>query len=268
VLLSGGSNLRNEVEYGPFYPTLQRIKDSFPHFRIAVHTALVDEDAAVAMEQAGIDVAMMDVIGTQDTITQVYHLKRRVEDFEQTLEVLVRTRMRVVPHIVLGLHYGRLLGEWNALEMVQRHRPSALVLVVVMPFYAPVHRPFATPDGHEVGRFFLDARRALPDIPLLLGCARPPGLAKAQIDAYAALAGLNGIAHPADGVVELAARLGRGIHVTPACCSMAVGEEMLALDQRGLQLDLEQVLAHERRHGTLKTRGASLRGLKVVSPMA
>jgi hypothetical protein len=264
MLLTGGSNLRNEVEYGPFYPTIRRIKDSFPRFKIAVHTALVDADGAAAMGEAGIDVAMMDVIGAQETITQVYHLKRRVVDFEKTLEVLVATRMKVVPHIVLGLHYGRLLGEWNALEMVRRHRPSALVLVVVMPFYAPAHRPFAIPDSREVGRFFLNARQVLPEIPLLLGCARPPGLAKVRIDAYAALAGLNGIAHPAEGVVELAARLGRGVRVTAACCSIAVGEEVMALDDAGddagLQLDLEQVLEHERR-----SQAAAVGGIKVVS---
>jgi hypothetical protein len=64
-------------------------------------------------------------------------------------------------------------------------------------------------------------------------------------------------------VVELAARLGRGVRVTAACCSIAVGEEVIALDDAGdgagLQLDLEQVLEHERR-----SRAATLGGIKVV----
>ena len=149
MLLTGGSNHRNEVEYDAFYPILRRIKDVFPGFRIALHTALVDMDGARRMEDCGIDAAMMDVIGAQDTITQVYHLKRTVDDFERTLEYLVSTSLKVVPHIVLGLHYGTLLGEWNALEIIRRHRPSAVVLVVVMPFYAPKNRPFATPASAE-----------------------------------------------------------------------------------------------------------------------
>lgn len=226
MLLTGGSNHRNEVEYDPYYSTIRRIKDAFPEFRIALHTALVDGDAAQRMEDSGIDAAMMDVIGAQETITQVYHLKRSVDDFERTLENLVATRLKVVPHIVLGLHYGRFLGERVALEMLRRCKPSAVVLVVVMPFYAPAHRPFGVPDSLEVGRFFLDARQSLPDIPLLLGCARPAGQAKAEIDAYALMAGVNGIAHPADGMVELAARIGRKVRIASACCSMAVGGEM------------------------------------------
>jgi uncharacterized radical SAM superfamily protein len=229
MLLSGGSNHRDEVEYDPFYPVIRRIKDAFPAFRIAVHTALVDAAVAARMEDAGIDIAMLDIIGDQRTVTQVYHLKRPVADFEASLAALVGTSMKVVPHIVLGLHYGRLLGEWEALRMVARQRPDALVLVVVMPFYAPPKRPFAVPDAHAVGRFFLDARRALRGLPLLLGCARPPGMDRALVDSYAVLAGLDGIAHPAEGVVELARRLGRPARVVPACCSVAVGEEVLAL---------------------------------------
>ncbi|MFA7095127.1 MAG: radical SAM protein [Gammaproteobacteria bacterium] len=261
MLLTGGSNHRNEVEYGPYYSTIRRIKDAFPRFKIAVHTALVDDDAARCMEQSGIDVAMMDVIGAQETITQVYHLKRTVEDFERTLEALVSTGMKVVPHIVIGLHYGRLLGERGALEMVRRHRPDALVLVVVMPFYAPARRPFVTPSATEAGRFFLDARRALPELPLLLGCARPAGQVKVQIDTYAVLAGLNGIAHPSDGTVELAARLERKVKVAPACCSIAVGDEVMALgDSEGLELNLEEILQHERR----SRAQALLGGIRVV----
>ena len=139
-----------------------------------MHTALVDADIARRMEDSGIDAAMMDVIGAQDTISQVYHLKRSVADFERALECLTATSMKVVPHIVIGLHYGRMLGEWEALEIVARHQPDGAgagggdaVLC------AGSTRPFVTPDPREVGRFFMDAREALPDMPLLLGCARP-----------------------------------------------------------------------------------------------
>ena len=268
MLLTGGSNHRNEVEYAPYYDTIRRIKDEFPQFRIAAHAALVGDDAAWSMEQAGIDVAMMDVIGSQETITRVYHLRRSVADFEATLESLVRTRMKVVPHIVIGLHYGRMLGEWKALEIIQRHLPDAVVLVVVMPFYASEKKPFATPDSAEVGHFFRAARAALPSTPLLLGCARPPGEARMQIDTYAVMAGLDGIAHPADGAVELAARLGRRVRVTPACCSIVVGDEVMALGDApsGLELDVETIVQEEvRRRASAQGRGL---GIPVVAAPA
>ena len=62
------------------------------------------------------------------------------------------------------------------------------------------------------------------------------------------MAGLNGIAHPAEGMVELAARLGCEVRVTPACCSIAVGDEVWAIDAEdaGLQMDIQKVIEFER----------------------
>jgi uncharacterized radical SAM superfamily protein len=222
-LLSGGSNKRNEIRYSRFYPVVEKLKRDFPHLRIAIHTALTDQAGAREMEAAGVDVAMLDIIGAQETIRDVYHLDRPVEDFESTLAALCATSMQISPHIVIGLHYGRILGEENALDILSRHPTKALVLVVIMPFYA---RPgtFETPNTGEVGRIFLEARRRLPERQVLLGCARPPGMHKRVTDAYAVMAGLDGIAFPADGAVAVADMTGRPFHQAHACCSIKLGE--------------------------------------------
>jgi uncharacterized radical SAM superfamily protein len=221
-LLSGGSNRRNEIRYERFYPVVERLKRDFPHLRIAIHTALTDEAGAKRMAEAGVDTAMTDVIGAQATIREVYHLDRPVADFEATLAALCATSMEVVPHIVVGLHYGHVLGEAAALDMVARHPVHALVLVVVMPFYAKAGT-FRTPETGEVGRIFLEARRRLPDRRVLLGCARPPGMHKRVTDSYAVMAGLDGIAFPADGALAVARAIGRPAHQEHACCSIKLG---------------------------------------------
>ena len=222
-LLSGGSNKRNEIRYSRYYPVVEQLKRDFPHLRIAIHTALTDEAGAKEMEAAGVDVAMLDIIGAQETIRDVYHLERPVEDFEATVAALCSTSMQISPHIVIGLHYGRILGEENALDILSRHDTKALVLVVIMPFYAKPGT-FATPDAADVGRIFLEARRRLPDRQVLLGCARPPGMHKRVTDAYAVMAGLDGIAFPADGAVAVADMTGRPFHQAHACCSIKLGE--------------------------------------------
>jgi hypothetical protein len=221
-LLSGGSNRRNEIPYERYYPVVERLKRDFPAMKIAIHTALTDERGARAMEAAGVDTAMMDVIGADETIRDVYHLDRPVQDFEATLAALCSTSMEVSPHIVIGLHYGRIVGETNALDIVSRHPVTALVLVVVMPFYAAPGL-YAVPDATDVGRIFGEARRRLADRQVLLGCARPPGLHKRVVDAYAVMAGLDGIAFPADGAVAVANAIGRPHHQEHACCSIKVG---------------------------------------------
>ena len=224
-LLSGGSSRRNEIPYERYLPVVERLKRDFPHLKIAIHSALTDRARAKSMEAAGVDTAMMDVIGADETIRQVYHLDRPVEDFEATLEALCSTSMQVVPHIVIGLHYGRILGEARALEIVARHRIHSLVLVVIMPFYAKPGT-FATPATSDVGRIFLEARRRIAEREVLLGCARPPGMHRRVTDAYAVAAGLDGIAFPADGTLAVAGAIGRPVVQEHACCSMKTGRSI------------------------------------------
>jgi len=193
-LLSGGSNRRNEIRYDRFYPVIEGLKRDFPDLRIAIHTALTDEAGAKRMEAAGVDTAMMDVIGSENTIREVYHLDRPVEDFEATLAALTSTGMDVSPHIVIGLHYGHVRGEGRALKMVARYPTKALVLVVVMPFYA-APGTFETPETAEVGRIFLQAREALSDREVLLGCARPAGMHKRVTDGRRHLLSTGALRH-------------------------------------------------------------------------
>ena len=221
-LLSGGSNRRNEVPYDRYYPTIEKLKRDFPYLQIAVHTALLDGQRAQLMAGAGIDVAMLDVIGAEETIREVYHLERPVADFEATLAALTSTSMQVVPHVIIGLHYGRLLGEQTALDIVSRYPVSALVLVVVTPIYASPERPFATVPVEDVARVFLAARERIDHAPVQLGCVRPPGRHRIATDAYAVMAGFDGIAYPADGVVALARAIGRPLEQQHACCSTAL----------------------------------------------
>ncbi len=224
-LLSGGSNRRNEIRYERFYPVIEGLKRDFPDLKVAIHTALTDEAGAKRMEAAGVDTAMMDVIGSEDTIREVYHLDRPVEDFEATLAALTATSMEISPHIVVGLHYGEIRGEARALDMIARYPVNALVLVVIMPFYA---RPgtFRTPATADVGRIFLEARQRLPEQQVLLGCARPAGMHKRVTDAYAVMAGLDGIAFPAEGAVEVCRAIGRDWHQEHACCSIKIGADL------------------------------------------
>jgi len=225
-LLSGGSNRKNEIPYGRYMPVIEQLKTDFPHLKVAVHTALLDERRARDMEAAGVDTVMMDVIGAQETIEQVYKLQRPVDDFEETLAALCSTSMEVTPHIVIGLHYGQILGEANALDIVSRYDVNALVLVVIMPFYAKPGT-FVTPETSDVGRIFLEARERIPDQQVLLGCARPPGMHKRVTDAYAIMAGLDGIAFPADGAVSVAHTIGRPFEQAHSCCSIKIGNTNL-----------------------------------------
>lgn len=219
VLISGGCDTRGRVPLHGHMADLLRVRRELG-LRIRVHPGLPDEEICTGLAEVGLDGAMVDVIGHEDTIRKVYHLRARPEDYEAALARLEKHGVPTVPHIVLGLHYGRLLGEWQALEMVTRHPPKLLVLVILMPLLGTPMAGVRPPAPDEVSAFFREARRALPNRPIVLGCARPMGPVKREVDQAAIDAGLDGIAYPAEGVVAYARDRGRNPQFINACCGI------------------------------------------------
>lgn len=219
-LLSGGSNRRNEVPFERYLPVVRALKHDHPELEIAIHTGLVDERRANLLAEAEVDVAMLDIIGAEATIREVYHLDRGIADFAEALRCLVCAGVRTVPHIVVGLNFGAILGEPHALEIIAAAPVETVILVVVMAEHTAPGR-FREPDLDAVARFFAQARTRLADRVLLLGCARPHGRARRFLDLAALRAGFDGIAYPAEDVVALAHALGRIPTQVAACCGLA-----------------------------------------------
>lgn len=223
VLVSGGCDRRGRVPLQRHLPDLARARRELG-LLVRVHPGLADEPTAAALGGAGVDGAMVDVIGAEETVREVYHLDVPVTEYGRTLDRLERHGVPLVPHIVLGLHHGRMLGEWRALEMVAGHRVKLLVLVVLMPLYGTAMARTVPPPVEEIGRFFQDARRAVPDTPIALGCARPLGPVKREIDRLAVDAGFAGIAYPAEGIVAYAESQGFRTEFHDACCGVFLPE--------------------------------------------
>jgi uncharacterized radical SAM superfamily protein len=219
VLVSGGSDRKGRVPLAPHLDDLARIRRELG-LRIRVHPGLPDEPTCRGLARADIDGAMIDVIGHRDSIRDVYHLDQAPEDYEEALSHLERYGVPAVPHIIIGLHFGRMLGEWRALEMVARHPPKLLVLVVLMPLSGTPMAGIDPPSDEAIGRFFETCREALPETPIMLGCARPLGERKARIDRMAVDSGLNGIAYPAEGIVEYARERKLTPEFVDACCGV------------------------------------------------
>ena len=85
------------------------------------------------------------------------------------------------------------------------------------------------PPTEDVAAFFGTAREAMPTLPVNLGCARPLGQMKIDLDQAAVDLGLNGIAYPADGIIGYAEERGVTTRKFEYCCSLTwAGEEDLS----------------------------------------
>jgi len=206
----------------PLLPHINDMKRARNELELAirVHTGVPDEETCAALGEVNIDGAMIDIIGHRDTMREVYHLDSDPEDYENSLAWLEKYKVPTIPHIILGLHFGRMLGEERALEMIVRHPPKVMVLVVLMPLTGTPMMGVSPPPLEEIGAFFEKSRKALPSTPVMLGCARPMGNMKVEIDRLAVNAGLNGIAYPANGIVEYARQNGLRPQFINACCGV------------------------------------------------
>lgn len=220
VLISGGSDLHGRVPLIPHIEDMKRVRSELG-MAIRVHVGLPDEETCAALGEVDLDGAMIDIIGHRDTIKQVYHLDADPEDYEEALAWLEKYHVPMVPHIVMGLHYGKMLGEDRALEMVIRHPPKLLALVILMSMTKTAMADIIPPSLEEIGNFFKKTRAALPATPVMLGCARPMGKMKEEIDRMAVDAKFNGIAFPADSIVEYAQQTGLRPHFVNACCGVS-----------------------------------------------
>ncbi|MHB8657608.1 MAG: radical SAM protein [Solirubrobacteraceae bacterium] len=223
ILVSGGSQRHGGVPLLGHVEAMRRIRDELG-MRVVVHSGVVSPRLAEALVQAGVDGVMLDIMGAEETIREVYHLDLTPADFDRSLGLLAEHGLRIIPHIVLGLHYGRFLGEWDALEMIASHPVSTLILVVLTPLVGTPMGHLPPPPVEDVTEFFATARARMPQTRVNLGCGRPMGEMKIALDRAAIDAGLNGIAYPAEGMVGYARERGLTPEFHEYCCSLTWAE--------------------------------------------
>jgi lipoyl synthase len=214
-LVSGASDLKGRV---PHRERLEELRELARRGPLNLHTGLVaGEEAEVLGKMAG--VVSLDFLVDGETIKEVYGLKATGEDFIRAYRAL-RRHTRVVPHLCVGLYRGRLRGEAEALEALQREGVDALSFLVFRPTPGTPLASCPPPPLEEVASLLARARLLFPRTPLNLGCMRPGGRYRAELDCLALRAGLNALVQPTPPARRLAADLGLTITRKEECCSL------------------------------------------------
>ncbi len=220
ILVSGGADQNGEVPLKKFIPSIRELKEKAPQFKVIVHTGLIRREIAEELKDSGIDQILIDVIGDDDTIREVYRLNKRVEDYEETLWMLKEMGHRLAPHIIIGHHFGELRGEWRALEMVTRVGVETIVLVIFKALHPSGKNHFKVPKPEETSRISAIARILNPDIPIRMGCIRPAHPWKAEMERGFILSGINTIAYPLQGTIDYVKETGLKTKFIEMCCSL------------------------------------------------
>jgi uncharacterized radical SAM superfamily protein len=217
VLISGGSDKNGRLPWSRFIPAIRKVKEQTGLY-ISIHCGLLDLDTATALKEAGVDQALLDVVGDDETYRTVCHVDFDISRISSTLEALNRAELPVVPHVICGLDRGRMKGEMKALEMIGRFPIEQLVIVSLMAIRGTPFEGVCTPHAAEVAEIIVEARRLMPQVRMSLGCARTRG--DEEIERMALDAGVNRMALPSDAVIERAGQLGLEIRYQRTCCSV------------------------------------------------
>ena len=217
-LVSGGCLPDGSVPLDGFVDELGKIKRELG-LTVFVHTGIIKPETAVALKKAGVDATLIDVIGSAETIKKTLNLNVTPQDYGDSLQALAKSGLNFVPHVIVGLNEGKLTGEFEALKMVAAVKPSALVIIAFMPIRGTAMEKTAPPKPEDIAKVAATARLMFPETPLILGCMRPKGEARAKGDVLALKAGVDAIAFPSEEAVKYAESKGCRISFSSYCCA-------------------------------------------------
>jgi hypothetical protein len=217
-LISGGCSPDGSVPLETFIPAIAQIKRDLG-LTVLVHTGIINSEMAQQLKDAGVDAALIDIVGSDQTIREIYNLKTTVKNYAESLQALQDAKIDFVPHVIVGLHHGELKGELAALNMIAKHKPSAVVIISFMPIHGTTMAKTTPPTPIEIAKVTATARIMFPQIPVVLGCMRPKGKHRAETDVLALKAGVDAIAFPSEEAIKCAQWQGYDIQFSSYCCS-------------------------------------------------
>ncbi|MEE8182053.1 MAG: radical SAM protein, partial [Candidatus Thorarchaeota archaeon] len=100
------------------------------------------------------------------------------------------------------------------------HNPVSVIVVAFMPLDDTPMKDVTPSSPMDIARVILATRLAIPDKPVILGCARPLGDHRKETDRLAIDAGVNGIAYPTEEGYSYAQERGLSISFSVKCCSL------------------------------------------------
>jgi uncharacterized radical SAM superfamily protein len=219
ILVTGGCDSNGRLPWQGFISAISTLKAE-TNLAISVHTGQIDRETANQLKEAGVDQALVDIIGDDDTAKDVYHLADGTSAVRRTMESLASAGLEIIPHIVFGIHYGLERGETQALEMLRQFPLKKYVVVVIMPARGTPMSTVQPPPPERVAGFLARARLELPELEASLGCARPRGFYRRDLDVLAVRAGINSLALPSEQALDEARQRGLNVIYRETCCSL------------------------------------------------
>lgn len=236
ALISGGCLPDGSVPLLNYIESIQSIKNE-TDLIINAHTGLIDENSAKKLAEAKVDIISFDLNLDDEIIKDIYHLDKNLEDYIKVLNILRKYKLNIVPHICIGLHYGKLHKELETIRYLKDSdlNPSLIVLIALIP-PNDTKRKFEIPNPIDIAKVISIIRFVFPRTEISLGCMRPRGALKLEIEKMAFKAGINRIEIPSKKTLNWAKKVFPEINYQffSACCAIPQEFEELAQSRNNI----------------------------------
>lgn len=214
-LVSGGCNPEGRVPHRERWAELEALA---LRGSLNFHPGLVGAADAAAI--GGIArVVSFDFVVDRAVIEEVYGLQASPDDYIRSYRYL-RRHCRVVPHICIGIMGGRIESEYRALKILRREGAEAISFIVFRPTPGTAFAGAAPPSPEETAAVLAEARVLFPRTPLYLGCMRPGGRHREELDCLALGIGINKIVRATAAARRLAVKMRLKVNYGKECCAL------------------------------------------------
>lgn len=224
ILLTGGCDEGGRVPIMSLIPAIRKIKKETELIIIA-HTGFISLEEAISLKDSGLSGIGFDVVGDMTSVSEVYGLRISEKEYMNSLLAIRESGLLVFPHVCVGLHFGKIMGEYRALEMIRSIEPEVLIITALMPVTG-TQMEHIRPEISDIEKVLKKAIEMFPDSSVVLGCAHSNGKERADIEQTALLCGVSGIAAPTLNTIEFAKENGYKINFYGTCCGLIPDEKM------------------------------------------
>lgn len=217
-LISGGCTIEGKVPLLKYKDILKEYKDK-TNLIFNFHTGLVNEQEIEELAEIPPDVVSFDFSLDEEIIHDVYHMENRSpQDYIDTIDNFIKKGIQVIPHICVGLNFGSVKKELEALKYLQKYEFDLIVFIVLIP--PNDNDKFTSTNISDILDVFYAARLLFPLTELSLGCMRPRGKDNQIIEELAVRAGFNRFVIPSKNTLKTLKENNYIIDEFQACCAI------------------------------------------------
>lgn len=228
ALISGGSLKNTSI---PFYEKYEKIIElKRKNILLNAHTGYIPNEQ---FEKTLIfDAISMDIVGNDKILKEIYNADISLGKLQENILIYCDYLKKhndkkplIVPHITIGIYYGKNSWEEDAIDFLSKISPQKLVLNVIIPTKNTIFEKIEKVKIERIIEIFKYSKKILPETLIYLGCMRPFGDYREKLDYILVENGIDAIVNPSKRFLRKINLLNQSIssdcfEIQNGCCAL------------------------------------------------